>query len=189
MNAILGYQRSIVWHEPGTTRDVLTATTAIHGWPIELIDTAGLRREGEAPAEPIEAAGIARAHEQIATADLVIFVTDVTAKWSVDSYCSQTTSLIVHNKTDISRPPQDGRPSGIETSALTGQGIDLLCQAIAHTLVPDPPPSGAAVPFTFQQVASLRAVLDALKAGQVVDASESLRAFPGYNHSCKESKS
>ena len=40
INALLGYQRAIVWPEPGTTRDVLTATTAIEGWPIDLIDTA-----------------------------------------------------------------------------------------------------------------------------------------------------
>src|SRR5204862_3686687 len=77
MNAILGYQRSIVWHEPGTTRDVLTATTAIDGWPLELIDTAGLRVGRAVPADsadPIESEGIARARAQIAAADLTILV-------------------------------------------------------------------------------------------------------------------
>ena len=56
-NALLGYTRSIVFDQPGTTRDVVTATTAIDGWPIEFSDTAGLR-EGS---EPLEAAGIERA--------------------------------------------------------------------------------------------------------------------------------
>ena len=43
INALLGYTRSIVFDQPGTTRDVVTAATAIDGWPIELSDTAGLR--------------------------------------------------------------------------------------------------------------------------------------------------
>ena len=61
MNALLGYPRSIVFAEPGTTRDVLTATTALCGWPVELVDTAGLR----ASSEPIEAEGVARAERQV----------------------------------------------------------------------------------------------------------------------------
>src|SRR4029453_3197945 len=43
INALAGYQRTIVSHVPGTTRDVVTTTTAIDGWPVELADTAGLR--------------------------------------------------------------------------------------------------------------------------------------------------
>ena len=43
INALVGYGRSIVHDLPGTTRDALTAATAIDGWPVELCDTAGLR--------------------------------------------------------------------------------------------------------------------------------------------------
>ena len=43
INALVGYGRSIVHHVAGTTRDAVTAATAIDGWPIELCDTAGLR--------------------------------------------------------------------------------------------------------------------------------------------------
>ena len=43
LNALLGYRRAIVFDQPGTTRDVVTSTTAIDGWPVELSDTAGLR--------------------------------------------------------------------------------------------------------------------------------------------------
>ena len=46
INALLGYARAIVHPSPGTTRDVVTASTAIDGWPIELSDTAGLRGGG-----------------------------------------------------------------------------------------------------------------------------------------------
>ena len=43
INALVGYQRAIVFHQPGTTRDVVTARTAMGGWPVELADTAGIR--------------------------------------------------------------------------------------------------------------------------------------------------
>src|SRR5262245_36611512 len=128
MNAILGYERSIVWRDPGTTRDVLTATTAIDGWPVEFIDTAGLRREGEAPAEPIESEGIARAATQIAAADLVLLIADSTTPWDSALHqqvaaASRRVPLIVHSKCDLATPPAADRPPGIETSAVTGNGL------------------------------------------------------------------
>src|SRR5262249_19824288 len=43
LNALAGFERAIVFDQPGTTRDVLTVLTAIDGWPIELADTAGWR--------------------------------------------------------------------------------------------------------------------------------------------------
>lgn len=43
MNCLLGYQRSIVFDQPGTTRDLLSAPTAVEGWSLELTDTSTLR--------------------------------------------------------------------------------------------------------------------------------------------------
>jgi tRNA modification GTPase len=187
MNAILGYERSIVWREPGTTRDVLTATTAIDGWPIEFIDTAGLRDVGRAvPAtDTIEAEGIARAHDQIAAADLVILVADTTASWDDLHYqeINSTTHrplLIVHNKCDLSPPLPDGRPEGIETTALNGNGLDVLCQAVASALVPIPPLPGHAVPFTTFQIARLQGAQRELNDGNPLAACEQLQ-MTDYN--------
>ncbi len=73
INALLGYTRSIVFDQPGTTRDVVTATTAVGSWPIEFADTAGLR-DGS---EPLEAAGILRARSALAEADLTILLIDI----------------------------------------------------------------------------------------------------------------
>ena len=74
VNALAGYQRAIVSTMPGTTRDVVTVTTAVDGWPVELADTAGLR----AAESSIEAAGVMLAEATIAAADLVVVVHDAT---------------------------------------------------------------------------------------------------------------
>lgn len=157
INALLGYQRAIVFEQPGTTRDVLTATTAIDGWPVELADTAGLRSPGDA----IEAAGVERAQTAISGADLVLLVADTTAPWDAVLHTQVATArrlLIVHNKCDLAPPPAD-RPLGVAVSTKTGEGTGTLCAAIAASLVPQPPPAGAAVPFTAEQVAALAALL------------------------------
>jgi tRNA modification GTPase len=160
MNALLGYCRAIVHPTPGTTRDVVRAITAIEGWPVELSDTAGLRSGGEA----IEQAGIELARRQLAEADLVLLVSDLTHPWS-DSLqallASQPDALVIHNKADL-KGDVASRPAGLATSALSGQGIDTLIRRVAEGLVPSPPRVGDAVPFTLEQVQGLRAALEAV---------------------------
>ncbi len=73
INALVGYARSIVYDQPGTTRDVVTAESAFEGWPVRLADTAGLREQ----AEPLEAEGILRAKRRLAAADCQILLIDV----------------------------------------------------------------------------------------------------------------
>ena len=83
INALAGYERAIVSPVPGTTRDVVTLTTAIDGWPVELADTAGLR----ATDDELESAGVRLAEAALASADLVIVVRDATSQdagwWTV----------------------------------------------------------------------------------------------------------
>ena len=155
LNALAGHARAIVHHAPGTTRDAVTAATAIDGWPVELCDTAGLRSPGDA----IERAGIDLARQRLAAADLVVLVTDRSAAWSREDqtlFDQWPGAVLVHNKCDL--PPALGdRPDGLLTSALHGQGIETLLETIAGRLVPSPPPPGAAVPFTDEQVEMIRA--------------------------------
>jgi tRNA modification GTPase len=47
INALAGFTRTVVTAVPGTTRDVVATAAAIDGWPVELIDTAGLRLTGD----------------------------------------------------------------------------------------------------------------------------------------------
>jgi tRNA modification GTPase len=184
-NALLGYQRSIVFDQPGTTRDVLTATTALSGWPIELVDTAGLRAGSDA----IEAEGVRRAERELAAADAVLFITDCTLPWS-----SQNTRhlsharrvIVVHNKCDLAPPPRDGRPEGIATSAATSQGLEELSRVLAAALVPETPEPGAPVPFSSRQIALLQQALTAVECRDVIAARQAIEetltpsAAPGY---------
>jgi tRNA modification GTPase len=154
VNAIVGYDRAIVHPASGTTRDVVTATTAIDGWPVRLADTAGLRHSDD----PVECDGIDRARGRLAEADLVVLVFDGSQRWTeADEALEQAwpEAIVVHNKSDLP-PGQGARPAGLATSALTGRGIDALTETIAERLVPMAPPAGAAVPFTHEQVERLR---------------------------------
>ncbi len=148
INALLGYQRSIVFNEPGTTRDVVTANTAFDGWPVELADTAGFRHKHQ----PLEAIGQSLAEDRVATADLVVLVFDISQPWSTDdqSLINQTKQpVLVHNKCDLATRSDD-HPDGYWVSAKTGEGLKGLIEQIVQRLVPTRPAPGSAVPFRRQ---------------------------------------
>lgn len=73
MNALLGYDRVIVTHIPGTTRDLIEEYINIDGIPIRLIDTAGIGSTNDC----VEVEGIRRTKDSLKTADLVLLVLDV----------------------------------------------------------------------------------------------------------------
>jgi len=175
INALLGYRRALVYHQPGTTRDVLTAVTAVDGWPIELADTAGQCTA----TDPIEAAGIERADDRLDTADAVVIVLDASQPLHADDrrlMARYASALPVYNKIDLAA--QFPVPAGaIGTSALSGAGIDRLVAAIADHLVPDVPPAGAAVPFEPRHVHLLRQTLDAMRTGQPATACALLQSL------------
>ncbi|MHB1034490.1 MAG: GTPase [Pirellulales bacterium] len=158
INALVGYRRAIVHDQPGTTRDVLTATTALDGWPVEFSDTAGLRAGGDA----LESAAMDLARCRLHAADLVALVFDLSRPWSdEDRALAQAwpKAVVVHNKCDLPPAANGDRPAGLSVSALAGTGIDALTGELARRLVPKPPPDGAAVPFTLSQVAGLERTL------------------------------
>jgi tRNA modification GTPase len=173
LNALLGYERAIVFDQPGTTRDVVAAQAALDGWPIELFDTAGLRESRDA----LEAAGIDLARQKLAEADLVLLVFDASASWTpadAEMLSQWPSALVVHNKCDLAPVPFD-RPTGLLTSALTGERIGELIEQIIARLVLESPRPGDAVPFTLRQVELLRRTLRFVTANDVAAARQSLR--------------
>ncbi|NLF73028.1 MAG: GTP-binding protein [Candidatus Anammoximicrobium sp.] len=163
INAVLGFERCIVHAEPGTTRDVITAQTALEGWPVELADTAGVR-DGT---DEIEVAGVRRARQQLEQADLVVLVFDTSSPWTKadDAAVAEwPDALVTHNKCDLAPGLPQARPPGLTVSAATGTGIDTLSHEIARRLVPQPPAPDAAVAFTHAQIQVVQAAQTGLAA-------------------------
>jgi tRNA modification GTPase len=187
INALVGYQRAIVFDQPGTTRDVLTAETAIDGWPVRLADAAGIR----ATCDPLEAEGVFRARRQLMEADLVLWVLDaVTLGATAESdpraaaerdlaeqfaAAAVFATVVVVNKVDLAPEWRSYIADGvIATSALMGDGIGALLAAIAQRLVPKPPGPEEAVPFTEQQVHLLERALWRLESNDGAAAAEAI---------------
>ncbi|HEY4235045.1 MAG TPA: GTPase [Lacipirellulaceae bacterium] len=167
LNALIGYQRAIVCDLPGTTRDVVGASTAIDGWPIQFSDTAGLHDTRD----ELESAGIEQATAALASAALVLLVAEPTdgighttssyslSRANIDARLPRSVPVVrVHNKIDLLAARDRvalGEQYDVLTSAITGHGIAALIAAIGQSLVSDPPAEGAAVPFAAEQVQRL----------------------------------
>ncbi len=175
LNALAGFPRAIVHPQAGTTRDVVTLPTAIDGWPVLLCDTAGLR----ASEHPLESAGVRRAYDEIARAELVVAVFDATRPWEEQEPLlhQRARPLLVHNKVDLVATPRPQRPPGVWTSAVTGEGVEELLHAIAQRLVPQPPEPGQAVPFTPSQAVALRSALEAIARQDPLEARRQLASI------------
>jgi tRNA modification GTPase len=135
-NRLLEQDRAIVTEIPGTTRDVVSEMAEFAGIPVRLVDTAGIRETQEL----IERLGIERSFQAMADADLTIVVIDGAADGSsqdqdlIAKAREQGRFLIVANKCDL--PEFKPGEQEIAVSALTGEGIDRLREAIFDTLAP-----------------------------------------------------
>lgn len=133
-NALLGKQRSIVHHEPGTTRDLVESECDFRGVRALLVDTAGLRDTNHG----IELMGVDLAHKRLAGGDLVINVIDENSHVTdeVKNTLRRTEAMdriIVLNKCDLQKKADIDYD--IEISSLTGEGIPELRDLIASKLL------------------------------------------------------
>lgn len=173
VNALAGYQRSVVDAAPGTTRDVVTTRLAVDGWPVELADTAGWRDGGEA----LERAGMERAAVAVTEADLRLWVLDAAAApvWPAADFPAVR---YVVNKVDLPPAWELERATGaVRVSAHTGAGLPELCQALSAWLVPDAPPAGAGVPFTPALCGAVAEAVSLCAAGRAAEAYSVLAAL------------
>lgn len=139
LNALLGRDRAIVTDIAGTTRDVVTEHLTIHGVPVEILDTAGIRATDDA----IEAIGVERAQAASQEADLVLYVIDASkgvAEADLENLraLSGKAVLLLANKSDLA--PQAVLPEEwqvVRTCAKHGDGIAELEDAIAGRILSD----------------------------------------------------
>ncbi len=140
LNALLGYQRSIVSDMPGTTRDYLEAPLTIGGVPVTAIDTAGIRRTDDL----IEASGVEAAKDIALNADLSLLLLDSSEPLTAEdrelvAELEPARTLIVSSKTDLPRAWNEASlgASHFLVSAMTGEGLEALKEAVQDALIGD----------------------------------------------------
>jgi tRNA modification GTPase len=123
LNRLAGTERAIVTPIPGTTRDALREPVQIAGVPLVLVDTAGLR----VSSDMVEQLGIERAQRELAEADVVLAVYDVTGDLTpLADLPPRAARIDVYNKCDLAAAPK----GALAVSAKTGQGLERLQAAI-----------------------------------------------------------
>jgi tRNA modification GTPase len=147
LNSLLKRDRAIVTDIPGTTRDVLEEYLNIHGLPLRIMDTAGIRDVSDAA----EREGVSRSLSSIEHADLVIALFDSSEPLNdqdlrVLDKIRARNALIVLNKSDLSyalnetetkRLRADPRRPVLHISATRGDGLDLLKTTIFESCLKD----------------------------------------------------
>jgi tRNA modification GTPase len=174
-NRLIERDRAIVTASPGTTRDLVTERISIEGIPVELTDTAGLRRS----TSEAETLGIAKSREAMAEADIVLLVLDAARPIHSEDEAtiaalSTRPLLIVLNKRDLAPAtslPIQSAHSTIETSALTGAGIPELRRAILSHITANAPASDTALLTNIRHQQIIHTALISLEKAQHAAAS------------------
>ena len=187
-NRLARREAAIVSPFPGTTRDVLELHLDLGGYPVTVLDTAGIRETDD----PVEREGVRRATEQAGAASLVLWVVDAAAEGKA---CTEPTRLTpgtklwrIVNKIDLLPHGQQPLTRGMKhediyrVSSTTGQGIDSLLGAIGRFCEEFFSPEPALVTRARQRAhleetaAALRGVQDAAAAeGREEIVAEQLR--------------
>ncbi|HML06582.1 MAG TPA: tRNA uridine-5-carboxymethylaminomethyl(34) synthesis GTPase MnmE [Xanthobacteraceae bacterium] len=140
LNRLARREAAIVSPYAGTTRDVIEVHLDLRGYPVTLVDTAGIRESDD----PVELEGIRRARERAAAADLVLWVSDASAAGTAAAevgQCSASSDMwVLKNKIDLAADSLaaksewqsgDSRAPAFAISAKTGKGVDGLVTALA----------------------------------------------------------
>lgn len=146
-NALLGTERAIVTEIAGTTRDQINEGFVVHGIPVVLTDTAGLRET----TDTVESIGVERSRRAMADADLVIVVIDASdVSPDEDAQVLESISELPHvvalNKLDkiisvdemldsVRGIVQNENGEIVPVSAKNGAGLDQLKHAIVHPFI------------------------------------------------------
>ena len=174
LNALAGAELAIVTPIAGTTRDKIGQTIQIEGVPIHVVDTAGLRASDDVRDE-VERIGIARSWDEIARADVVLLLHDLTRRHepavraeqvAIEAELQRRTHaprLHVLNKCDAA-PPAHEPGDAVVVSALTGQGLESLRQALLQQAGWQAAPAGGSFIARTRHVEALRRAAAHLEA-------------------------
>lgn len=134
LNLLLGFERAIVSPTAGTTRDTIEEIIQVHGIPLRLVDTAGLRESGD----DIERVGIQRTQRELERADLILEVVDASLPANKATRVVlppevESRRLLLFNKADLGISPD--WTGGIPLSCTDGTGVEALRDAIREIVL------------------------------------------------------
>ncbi|CAM3895183.1 tRNA uridine-5-carboxymethylaminomethyl(34) synthesis GTPase MnmE [Deinococcus frigens] len=180
LNALVGFERSIVTAIPGTTRDYLEAELELAGVPVTLVDTAGLRET----LDEIEAAGVRQARALANAADLVLVLEDgSTEREELPLDVTGKPARVIRLRTKADLPASWSDAALLDVSAVTGAGLSQLREAIRAALLGDAA-RGEAWLTTERQSDAARRALAHVQAAQTLpddlagyELEEGLRAL------------
>ncbi|HZO20377.1 MAG TPA: tRNA uridine-5-carboxymethylaminomethyl(34) synthesis GTPase MnmE [Gemmatimonadaceae bacterium] len=126
-NTLVGRQRAIVTDIPGTTRDAIESLIEVQGWPVRLVDTAGLRDSSDV----VERLGIEVSERYLAESDVVILCAERLDELEILrrrlSALVSAPCIVVQTKADLRGPSGDaGDDNALSVSTVTGIGLDDL---------------------------------------------------------------
>ncbi len=129
LNLLLGFERAIVSPRAGTTRDTIEEIIQVHGIPLRLVDTAGLRPSSD----EIELVGIGRTQRELERADLILEVVDASLPPAESQRVAlppeaEARRILILNKADQGR--DDGWTDGVSLSCVDNTGVEALRDAI-----------------------------------------------------------
>jgi len=140
LNILLGYERAIVSSIPGTTRDTIEESASLHGIPLRITDTAGLRETDD----HVEGLGVERSRKALRQAEIALWLLDASSKspeseiaHMKESLPQGVQALAAWNKTDLCGAPEGlpdpGVPS-VKISATKGEGVDKLLELVSNAV-------------------------------------------------------
>ncbi|HET7840368.1 MAG TPA: tRNA uridine-5-carboxymethylaminomethyl(34) synthesis GTPase MnmE [Terriglobia bacterium] len=150
-NRLLNEDRAIVTATPGTTRDLVSESASVHGIPLRFVDTAGIREA----LDEAERIGVQKSLQAIADSDLRLMVVDASEAWKdedsrlLEKMRPLGSLVVAANKSDLparmslSDLADKLNSSGesrstkiVRTSALSGEGLQELREAILQVAAP-----------------------------------------------------
>ncbi len=176
LNRLLGYERAIVSHIPGTTRDTIEEVINLRGIAIRLLDTAGLRETSD----ELEREGIARTEKSLGGADLVLHVLDRSAPKPLEFErpgSDRAREILLLNKSDLAEHADWNRCEALRISCLAENGLAGLEEGILEAIgaAHIAPESGVAINVRHRDC--LRRALDDCERARSVIAQPELASI------------